>query len=111
SPRGVSLILAAGMIEPTWQVAVFVAFRAASALPTLRWPFAGALIALVADFADLFLMDVIGGITDYQRLDKLCHLGYLPTFLGVARWSGLERVVAFVLFGYRMIGEVALEIT
>ena len=106
------MILAAGVIEPTWQVAVFVAFRVASALPTLRWPFAGALIALVADFADLFLMDVIGGITDYQRLDKLCDLGYIATFLVVAaRWSGLERVVAFVLFGYRMIGEVAFEIT
>ena len=39
------MILAGGMIEPTWQVAVFVAFRVASALPTLRWPLAGALIA------------------------------------------------------------------
>jgi len=106
------MILAVGMIEPTWQVAVFVAFRVASALPTLRWPFAGALIALVADFADLFLMDAIGGISDYQRLDKLCDLAYIATFLIVAvRWSGLERVVALALFGYRMIGEVAFEIT
>jgi hypothetical protein len=100
------------MIEPTWQVAVFVAFRVASALPTLRWPFAGALIALVADFADLFLMDVIGGISDYQRLDKLCDLAYIATFLAVAvRWSGLERAIALVLFTYRMIGEVAFELT
>src|SRR2546430_6046266 len=106
------MIPAVGVIEPTWQVAVFVAFRLASALPTLRWPFAGALIALVADFADLFLMDAIGGITDYQRLDKLCDLGYLATFLVVAaRWSGLERLIALALFGYRMIGEVAFEIT
>ena len=49
------MILAVGMIEPTCQVAVFVAFRVASALPTLRWPFAGALVALVANLADLFL--------------------------------------------------------
>ena len=106
------MILAVGMIEPTWQVAVFVSFRLLSALPTLRWPLAGALIALVADFADLFLMDAIGGITDYQRLDKLCDLGYLATFLIMAaRWSGLERIVAFALFAYRMIGEVAFEIT
>ena len=106
------MILAVGMIEPTWQVAVFVAFRLASALPTLRWPFAGGLIALVADFADLFLMDAIGGISDYQRLDKLCDLGYMTTFLIVAvRWSGLERVASLVLFGYRMVGEVAFEIT
>src|SRR2546423_13923022 len=106
------MILAGGMIEPTWQVAVFVAFRVASALPTLRWPLAGALIALVADFADLFLMDAIGGISDYQRLDKLCDLAYIAAFVIVTlRWSGLERVIALVLFGYRMIGEVAFEIT
>jgi hypothetical protein len=112
SPRGVSTILTGEVIEPTWQVAVFVAFRVASALPTLRWPFAGALIALVADFADLFLMDAIGGISDYQRLDKLCDLAYLATFLIVAaRWSGLERTVALALFVYRMVGEVAFELT
>ena len=106
------MILAVGMIEPTWQVAVFVAFRLATALPSLRWPLAGALIALVADFADLFLMDAIGGISDYQRLDKLCDLGYIATFLAVAaRWSGLERAVALVLFAYRMVGEVAFEMT
>jgi len=100
------------MIELTWQVAVFIAFRVASALPTLRWPFAGALIALVVDFADLFLMDAIGGISDYQRLDKLCDLAYIGAFLVVAaRWSGLERVIALVLFAYRMVGEVAFELT
>src|SRR2546430_3786447 len=112
SPRGGFVDSIGRMIEPTWQVAVFVAFRVASALPTLRWPFAGALIALVADFADLFLMDAIGGISDYQRLDKLCDLAYIATFVIVAlRWSGLERVIALVLFAYRMIGEVAFEIT
>jgi hypothetical protein len=100
------------MIEPTWQVAVFVAFRVASALPTLRWPFAGALVALLADFADLFLMDAIGGISDYQRLDKLCDLAYIAAFLIVAmRWSGLERAISLVLFAYRMIGEVAFELS
>src|SRR5256886_1083762 len=112
SPRGGFVDSIGRMIEPTWQVAVFVAFRLVSALPTLRWPFAGALLALVADFADLFLMDAIGGISDYQRLDKLCDLGYIAAFLVVAaRWSGLERIVAFVLFGYRMVGEVAFEVT
>src|SRR2546430_17499954 len=70
------MILAAGMIEPTWQVAVFVAFRVASALPTLRWPFAGALIALVADFADLFLMDAIGGGTGIHRLRQTPALAF-----------------------------------
>jgi hypothetical protein len=98
--------------EMTWQVAVFVAYRVAVSLPTLRWPFAGALIAIVGDFCDLFLMDAIGGIDDYQRLDKLCDLVYLTIFLIVAlRWRGLERGVSIALFAYRMIGELAFELT
>src|SRR2546421_10043639 len=106
------MILAGGMIEPTWQVAVFVAFRVASALPTLRWAFAGALIALVADFTDLFLMDAIGGISDYQRLDKLCDLGDIAAFpLVASRWSGLAGIVALVLFGHPKIGAGAFGVT
>ena len=90
----------------TWQVIVFVAYRVATALPTLRWPLAGALVALVGDFCDLFLMDAIGGIADYQRLDKLCDLAYLAVFLLVSlRWTGLERGVAVALFAYRIIGD------
>lgn len=96
----------------TWQVGVFVAYRVATALPALRWPFAGSLLAIVADFFDLFLMNAIGGIEDYQRLDKLCDLAYMLVFLKVALgWVGLERSVALGLFAYRMIGEVVFELT
>ena len=96
----------------TWQIAVFVVFRVLTALPTLRWPFAGALFAVVTDFSDLFLMNAIGGIEDYQRLDKLCDLAYMLVFLKVALgWAGLERGVAVVLFAYRMIGEVVFELS
>ena len=96
----------------TWQIAVFVAFRVLSALPALRWPFAGSLFAIVADFSDLFLMNAIGGIEDYQRLDKLCDLAYMLVFLKVALgWAGLERSVAVASFGYRMIGEVVFELS
>src|SRR5215210_7804578 len=95
-----------------WQIGVFVLFRVASALPALRWPFGGGLFALVMDFGDLFLMNAIGGIEDYQRLDKLCDLAYMLVFLKVALgWSGLERSVALGLFAYRMIGEVIFEIS
>ena len=79
------------MGQMTWQIAVFVAFRVLSALPALRWPFAGSLFAIVADFSDLFLMNAIGGIEDYQRLDKLCDLAYMLVFLRVAlRWDGSD---------------------
>jgi hypothetical protein len=68
--------------------------------------FRGTLVALVAAFADLFLMDALGGIDDHQRLDKLCDLAHLATFVVVAgRWSGLERAIALALFAYRMLGE------
>lgn len=96
----------------TWQVVVFVLYRIATALPVLRWPLAGALIAIIGDFCDLFLMDAIGGIADYQRLDKLCDLAYMATFLVVAlRWHGIERPIAVALFAFRMIGEVVFELT
>ena len=96
----------------TSQIAVFVAFRVLGALPALRWPFVGSLFALVTDFSDLFLMNWIGGIEDYQRLDKLCDLAYMFVFLRVALgWTGLERTVAVALFAYRMIGEVVFELS
>jgi hypothetical protein len=96
----------------TWQIAVFAAFRIVTALPALRWPFAGGLFAIVADFSDLFLMNAIGGIEDYQRLDKLCDLAYMLVFLKVALgWTGLERTVAVGLFAFRMIGEVVFELS
>ena len=96
----------------TWQVAVFVLYRVAGALPVLRWPLAGALIAVVADFCDLFLMDAIGGIADYQRLDKISDLAYMSTFLIVAlRWRGGERPIAVARFAVRMSGELVFELT
>ena len=106
------MILPGGRDAMTWQVAVFVVYRVATALPTLRWPFAGALIAIVGDFCDLFLMDWIGGIPDYQSLDKVCDLAYMFTFLVVAlRWAGLERAVAVGLFFFRMIGDALFEVS
>ena len=100
------------MGQMTWQIAVFVAFRVLCALPALRWPFAGGLFAILTDFSDLFLMDAIGGIDDYQRLDKLCDLAYMLVFLKVALgWTGPERGVAVGLFAYRMIGEVVFGLS
>ena len=106
------MILSGGRDAVTWQVAVFVLYRVATALPTLRWPLAGALIAVIGDFCDLFLMDWIGGIADYQSLDKVCDLAYMLTFLVVAlRWAGLERAVAVGLFFFRMIGDALFEVS
>lgn len=87
-------------------------YRVAGALPVLRWPFAGALVALLTDFGDLFLMDWLGGISDYQRFDKLCDLAYMATFAIVAlRWKPLERNVALTLLALRLTGDVLFELT
>ena len=88
--------------------------RIAGSLPVLRWAFAGALIAIVVDFSDLFFMAVIdlGGLGDYQAFDKWIDLVYMFAFLWVAnRWSGPERTIAIALFAFRMIGFVTFELT
>jgi hypothetical protein len=96
----------------TWQMLAIGLYRVAGALPVLRWPFAGALVALLADFGDLFLMDWLGGIADYQRFDKVCDLAYMTTFAFVAlRWRPPERNVALALLGWRLIGDVLFELT
>ena len=88
--------------------------RIAGALPVLRWALAGALIAILVDFSDLFLMDLIhlGGLKNYQAFDKWMDLAYMVTFLVAAmRWNGPARNVAVALFAFRMIGFAAFEVT
>jgi hypothetical protein len=91
---------------------VIALYRVAGALPVLRWPFAGALVALLTDFGDLFLMDWLGGISDYQRFDKVCDLAYMVTFTVIAlRWRPLERNVALALLALRLLGDMLFELT
>ena len=98
----------------TLEMVVIGAIRVAGSLPVLRWPFEGALIAIVVDFSDLFLMNLLplGGLGDYQAFDKWVDLVYMATFLAVAlRWSGIEKRVSIGLFAYRMIGVAVFELT
>ena len=93
---------------------IIAAIRVAGSLPVLRWPFYGALVAIVVDLSDLFFMSVIdlGGLGDYQSFDKWVDLAYMTAFLVVAlRWSGLTRRVAVGLFVFRMAGLAAFEVT
>lgn len=93
---------------------IIAAVRVLGALPVLRWAFAGAIIALLVDQSDLFMMNLIelGGVNDYQRFDKLLDQVYLLTFLAVAvRWKPAPRTVAVALYLFRLIGFVAFELT
>ena len=88
--------------------------RIAGSLPVLRWPFYGALLAILIDLSDLFWMEVLdlGGLRGYQSFDKRLDLVYMATFLAVAlRWRGRERAIAVALFVFRMLGVAAFEVT
>ena len=92
---------------------VIVFARIAGSLPVVRWAFAGAIIAILVDFSDLFMMNLLnlGGLRDYQAFDKLADIAYMVTFLSVAlRWSGTPRNVALVLFTYRIVGVGVFEL-
>jgi hypothetical protein len=90
------------------------AVRVLGSLPVLRWAFAGAIVAILVDFSDLFLRNLLdlGGIPNYQRFDKLLDLVYMAAFLVVALgWRGLARDIAVGLFAFRMVGLAAFEVT
>jgi hypothetical protein len=98
----------------TLEMLIIAVVRLLGALPVLRWPFYGGLIALIADQSDLLLMNLLdlGGVDNYQRFDKYLDQAYLLTFLIVAlRWDGIARSVAVVLYVYRFAGFVAFEVS
>jgi len=88
--------------------------RVAGSLAVLRWPFYGAIAAILVDLSDLFLMNLLdlGGVRDYQTFDKALDQVYMAAFLFVAwRWGGVERAMAVALYAFRMLGFVAFEVT
>ena len=98
----------------TGEVLVIALVRIAGSLPVLRWPLAGGILAVLVDLSDLLLLDVLdmGGVPDYQRLDKLLDLFTLATFtIVVLRWRGPDRWVALALLAWRLVGFAAFELT
>jgi hypothetical protein len=98
----------------TTEMWIIAAVRLLGALPVLRWPFYGGVLALLVDQSDLFMMNLIelGGVEGYQSFDKYLDQAYLLTFLAVAlRWQGAERSVAVGLYGFRLAGFLTFELT
>jgi hypothetical protein len=88
--------------------------RLAGSLPVLRWALFGAVLAILVDLSDLFLRAYLdlGGVRNYQSFDKWCDQVYLALFLVVAlRWEGPARAIAVALYGFRLIGFVAFELS
>ena len=98
----------------TPEVLVIAIVRIAGSLPVLRWPLAGAVLALLVDLSDLLLRDTLdlGGVPDYQALDKWLDQVYMAAFLAVAwRWQGPDRAVAIALYSFRLVGFALFEVT
>lgn len=98
----------------TLEVLVIALVRIVGSLPVLRWPLAGGILAVLVDLSDLLLRDTLdlGGVPDYQSLDKWLDQVYMACFLIVAlRWHGIERRVAIGLYLYRLVGFAIFEVS
>ena len=97
----------------TLEMWIIAAARVAGSLPVLRWAFLGAILAILVDFSDLFMMNLIqlGGVTNYQAFDKWVDQVYMLAFLWVAvrQWDGAGRTIAIWLFALRLVGFVTFE--
>lgn len=98
----------------TPETALIIGIRLILPLSILRWPLVGGIIALVADALDVVLATLLdwGGVWNYHQLDKYLDTYYLALEAIVAqRWESLPRWTATALFGYRLTGVIAFEIT
>ena len=87
--------------------------RIFGALLVLRWAFVGSLLAVAIDLSDLFMMNLLdlGGVRNYQSLDKWLDLTYMATFLWVAlKWEPKLRNISIFLFCFRIVGVIIFEI-
>ncbi len=98
----------------TTEMWVIAAVRIAGSLPVLRWPLWGAVIAMLFDLSDLFMMNLLhmGGVHGYQSFDKWLDQVYMAAFLIAAlRWEAAPRAIAAALYAYRAAGFLAFEAT
>jgi hypothetical protein len=92
-------------------------YRIIGSLFVLRWPFWGALVAVVCDLCDLLLFNLFvvfggwSGFADYQTFDKWADQVYLAAFLIVALrdFAPLPKRITVALYLFRLVGFVAFE--
>jgi|TARA_B110000438_G_C15493553_1_gene512471 hypothetical protein len=92
---------------------IIAIIRIIGSLPVLFSPFFGGLAVIAIDLSDLFFMQSLqlGGVSNYQQLDKILDCFYLLTFLLVSRrWDKTTKNILLGLFVYRIIGMVLFEI-
>jgi len=85
-------------------------------LTILRWPFWGAILAILGDISDVVLMDAFGWGwfegRDYHTYDKLFDTYYLgfEVYMALKWQEALARKTAIFLFSWRLLGVIAFEI-
>jgi hypothetical protein len=93
---------------------IVIIVRLLGALPVLKYAFFGSVFAVLIDLSDLFIIGNLdlGGVKNYQNLDKFLDLIYMFTFLVVSfRWAKKEKYISIFLFLFRIIGFIIFEIT
>ena len=94
-------------------LAIVLAVRLTAPLAVLRWPFAGALLAIAADTVDILIFQ----LTEFPRwgyhpTDKALDVYYIAIEAAVAqRWAALPGATASALFAYRIAGTAIYELT
>ena len=82
--------------------------RIFASLVVFKFNFFGAILVILIDFSDLFMMNLItlGGVRNYQFLD-LFYIGYF--LIITLKWEKLLRNISILLFIFRILGFVLFE--
>ena len=86
--------------------------RITASLIVFKFNFFVAILVILIDFSDLFMMNLIslGGVRNYQFLDKFLDLFYIGYFLLITlRWEKILRNISILLFIFRMLGFILFE--
>ena len=97
------------MLDFNLEELIVILVRIIGSFPVIFFPFIGSLFAIIVDLSDLFLINYIdlGGVQNYQNLDKFLDLFYMFAFFFVSlKWNRTEKIISIILFSYRIIGVV-----
>jgi hypothetical protein len=113
---GLLVLNAAGAVEMSQGETIVIGLRLFTPLLILRFWFAGGIVSMLLDGADVIITDALdrGGFgSHYAELDKVLDSYYLTLELLVAvGWrNAWARFPAIVLFAYRAVGVVLFEVS
>ena len=93
---------------------IVITVRLLGSIPVLYFPFFGSIFAILVDLSDLFIIENLdlGGVRNYQKLDKILDISYMFTFLIISlRWAKIEKNISIFLFLFRLAGMIFYEIS